>query len=162
MKLIFPSIGVVLYTYSLFAQTNYASLTGLVLDPTGCAVPKAKITARNTGTKVERAIVTGEDGNYFLPNIPPGAYEVEVQSQGFNRAVGNVRLETGKNERLDFHLTVGNLETSVQVESVAPPLSPGDAIVSTLISNRIISDVPQYLRSWDDLALLVPGVQGYR
>jgi hypothetical protein len=59
-------------------------------------------------------------------------------------------------------MTVGSEKTSVTVEAIAPQLSTQDATVGAVIDNNFITQFPLLLRGWDDLTILVAGVQGLR
>jgi hypothetical protein len=67
----------------LVAQSDNASISGIVKDQTGAAVANAKVTVRNEGTNFERIVNTNESGFYTVPNIPPGYYTVAVEMSGF-------------------------------------------------------------------------------
>jgi hypothetical protein len=64
-----------------FCQT--ASLNGLVLDPSGAAVPGADIRITETKTNAVRTILSGDSGSYQAPNLAPGDYPVTVEKTGF-------------------------------------------------------------------------------
>jgi len=68
----------------LWAQAEAgAQVSGVVTDPSGAAVPSAKITATQTEKGLTRMTVSGLDGFYVLPNLPVGPYGLEVQASGF-------------------------------------------------------------------------------
>ncbi|HYZ84690.1 MAG TPA: TonB-dependent receptor [Bryobacteraceae bacterium] len=146
----------------LVGQTQNASLSGLVLDPAGAMIAGATVRISQPQTGLQREAQTGENGLYNFESVPIGVYEISVEHTGFRRAVQKLTLETSQRARADFTLAVGELAETVTVESSAPQLSPNDASLSAVVDNTIISQVPQYLRSWDDLALTLPGIQGYR
>src|SRR6185369_2731505 len=75
-----------LATGALFAQTQAinGSIRGRVTDPTGAAVPQAKITVANADTGFTRSADASEDGYFVLPNLPLGTYSVTVQKTGLD------------------------------------------------------------------------------
>lgn len=147
---------------SLFAQVNTGSLTGIIQDVSGAAVPGAKVTIRSQQTNFERTTQSDDSGNYLFPGIPIGPYEVSVDASGFQRDTEKFTLEAGQRGRLDLRLAVAGFAESVTVEAASPRLSTDDASVSSVVDNTYVSKFPLYLRSWDDLLNLVPGVQGQR
>jgi hypothetical protein len=147
---------------SAICQVNTASLTGLVRDSTDAIIPDAKVTARNTATGLERDDQTNSTGYYFFANLPVGSYQVSIEKPGFQKAVSNVTLEATERGRQDFTLAVGAVSTIMNVEAAAPLLSPEDASLGTVVDNKYVTEYPLLLRSWDDLAILVAGVQGQR
>src|ERR1051326_3678394 len=63
----------------LQAQTvGSAQISGAVRDPSGAAVPNAKVTATQTDTGLVRSTVSGGEGNYVLTNLPVGPYRLEA------------------------------------------------------------------------------------
>src|ERR1044072_7017648 len=75
------------------AQTLYGSLTGNVTDPTGAAVPNAKVEALNVGTGILKGTQTDERGSYQFNDLQPGVYRVTVSAPSFaTRAVEGVNI----------------------------------------------------------------------
>ena len=70
-----------------------------------------------------------------------------------------VTLETAQKGRADFKLSVGQLQTTINVDSAAPQLAPQDSSVGSVVDNTYVSNFPLLLRSWDDLLNLAAGVQ---
>src|SRR5262245_58446445 len=60
-----------------------AALTGLVLDQTDARLPAANLTVTNDGTNAQRVVISGDDGRYLVPALPPGTYTVTAQYAGF-------------------------------------------------------------------------------
>lgn len=96
------------------AQVNTASLTGLVTDPTGASVSNASVTVKNKATTVESSATTDASGYYTFASLPVGAYTLQVELQGFKKAVQeNINLEVGQKARIDLSLEVGAVTESV-------------------------------------------------
>ena len=72
-----------LFTGSLFAQDFRATLTGIVTDPSGAAVPGATVKTTNVGTNAIKETKTTGDGVYTIPYLDPGVYNIEASSAGF-------------------------------------------------------------------------------
>jgi len=142
-----------------FGQVSSASLTGIVKDPSGSAVPNAKLTARSQTTNLERVAETDSAGNYYFGTLPIGTWEITVEHAGFQPQQATVTLEIAQKGRADFSLAVGQVQTTVTVEAAAPQLSPEDASVSSVVDNTYVSRFPLLLRSWDDLLNVAAGVQ---
>ncbi len=74
----------------------------------------------NTGTGIDRKTLTNQDGLYRADNLVPGIYAVKAASKGFSSlALDGVILETGATKTIDLTLTVGTVESTVTVQSVA-------------------------------------------
>lgn len=68
------------YSPVLRAQSRNASLTGRVTDPSKALIAEAKISAINTATNFRYETSTNASGEYYLPSLPPGLYQLEVES----------------------------------------------------------------------------------
>ena len=73
----------------LCAQTNTGTITGLITDGSGSALPEAVVTVRELSTNAAVKTVTNSVGNYTVPSLPPGAYELTVTARGFKRSTAN-------------------------------------------------------------------------
>src|SRR5207247_9827864 len=71
---------------SAFAQTGAASITGLLTDQSGAAVPAATVTATNQATNVPYTAVSNDAGNYPITSVPVGTYVVKAEQSGFKTA----------------------------------------------------------------------------
>uniref|UniRef100_A0A7V4XT89 TonB-dependent receptor n=1 Tax=Acidobacterium capsulatum TaxID=33075 RepID=A0A7V4XT89_9BACT len=143
----------------LQAQVNTASLSGLATDPTGAVVAHVTVTVTNPSTGYTRTTHTDGAGLYSMQDLPIGQYRVAVKAQGFSPESTSITLQVGERARQDFHMQIGSAQQTVEVQSSAPMLSPDDASIGTVISETTIEKTPLYLRNWDDLLRMVPGVQ---
>src|SRR5688572_26982787 len=71
---------------SLWAQTT-ATMTGSVKDSSGAIVPEATITIKHIETGSARTIQTDDGGNYRVPALRVGQYEVTAEKSGFKMLV---------------------------------------------------------------------------
>ena len=141
----------------LVAQT--AELSGIIFDPSGLAVPNAKVTVKRQATGASRDVTSNLEGLYSIPALAPGAYEITVEATGFRivKQAGIV-LEVDQRATLDLPLLIGSPSDSVTVEGSAPLLNTSDASVSTVIGNRFVENMPLNGRSFSSLIDLAPGV----
>src|ERR1051325_1369428 len=65
------------------AQSERGTITGVVHDASGAVVPDAKVAVVNQATKVSLEGATNEAGEYTMPNLQPGTYNVTVTKAGF-------------------------------------------------------------------------------
>ena len=103
----------------LTAQDISGTIGGTILDPTGAAVPNAKVIVTNTErNQVVRTITTETTGSYSVPFIPVGTYSVRVEANGFkNEERKGIVLNVADNLRINFALQVGSISDSVVVEA---------------------------------------------
>src|SRR5712664_1607329 len=83
------SAACLLLTLPLAAQEAAGRVVGVVTDPTGASIPKAKVTVTNTGTNTSNETQTADDGSYQVLLLPAGMYRVTAEAQGFRKVVTN-------------------------------------------------------------------------
>src|SRR5260370_38505453 len=141
----------------LIAQN--AELSGLVTDPSGLAVPGARVVVQSADTGATRTVSSNQQGEYSVPALIPGPYNITIEANGFKTVHQNgVVVEVDQRARLDFALTVGSNAESITVQGSAMLLNASDASVSTLIGNRFVENMPLNGRSFSSLINLTPGV----
>jgi hypothetical protein len=151
------ALAVLLLVTPAFAQPAVAALSGRITDPQSSPAPGATVTARNVDTAVRFTSISGADGRYALPMVPPGSYEITVELPGFApwRAAG-VTLQVGQDHQLDVRLAVAALQESVVVRNDSRVVSTA---VDGVIAAPQIQALPLNGRNFLELALLVPGNQ---
>lgn len=95
------------FIYRGETQTTTGSVTGNVTDSAGAPLPQAAIQLKNTSTGIVQNAVTDNSGNYIFALVPPGAYEINIERQGFQRFVRTFNLEVAQQARIDAQLPVG-------------------------------------------------------
>ena len=142
------------------AQSNRGRIAGQVTDSTGAAIPGAKITIENLGTHVQRVLEANGEGNYVDPNVDPGVYSLKVEAKGFKAAKRDrVQVEVGNDLKLDFQLNPGVVSEVVEVSGEAPLTEASNAVLSGVLSNQAINELPLQGRDFQNLLGLHPGVQ---
>jgi len=150
-------LALTLLTIPLLAQN--AEFSGLITDPAGLAVPRARVLVQSAATGATRSVLSNQQGEYSVPALQPGTYNVTVEANGFQTVHQNgVMLEVGQQARLDLALTVGSNTESITVPANASLLNTSDASVSTVIGNRFVDNMPLNGRSFSSLIDLAPGV----
>src|SRR5262245_35082348 len=160
-RVVFPLLvgGSLLYASTLAAQTVGGSLQGFITDASGAALPRAQVLILNIGTGATRELTTDDGGRYRVPILPPGNYEIHVTAGGFQTAVRRgIRLDIGRTIDVDLSLAVGAVEATVDVTAEAPRINLATGSVSGLVDDQQIRDLPLNGRSFQQLALLQPGV----
>lgn len=156
-----PAIVAILllaHSTQLRAQ-NFGEITGTVSDASGAVIAGANVTAKSNTTNQTRRAVANEAGNYSLPYLVPGAYDVTVETPGFKSAARKaVEIQVGAVARLDFHMEVGDVSQQVEVSGGAPLLNTETVALGTVIENRRIVDLPLNGRNYLQLVTLSPNV----
>jgi hypothetical protein len=141
------------------AQTGAASLTGIVTDDSGAAVPGATVTATDQATNVAYTGISNDAGNYTVSSLPVGTYIVRVELSRFKTAATKpIQMEAKQIVRLDFKLALGAVEETVEVTSETPVLQTETATVGQVISGTTLSALPLNGRNTGQLSLLLTGV----
>jgi hypothetical protein len=119
------------------AQSNLASISGIVTDPQNAVVPQANVTAANVETGVQTRFTTNSAGFYHLQNLPIGLYDLSVEHSGFRKYIREgITLTTGEQLGLDIKLELGSTGQSVTVSGEAPLIrsfsTPFTAVVNVV------------------------------
>lgn len=153
------SVGSILFllTPGLKAQTG--TISGIVADPSGAAIPDAKVTATLVLRNVTRTVQTNELGSYLFNAMPPGEYRVEAEKPGFRRLVRtDITLAINQNLRVDLALQLGELAQTVEVTAAAPLVDTRSPSLSSRVDDRRVQDLPLNGRNVIALAITLPGV----
>src|SRR5215216_4894104 len=138
------------------AQSNAADMQGTVRDSTGAVVPNATVTARNPGTNFSRSVTTNDEGFYRIINVPPGDYEVTVESPNFKKAVlPKVTVTIGQAANLDdITLEPGAISESVTIsDATSEIVETSKTAVATTIDQQRINNLPINERNYLSFAL---------
>ncbi len=157
-RTLLPAVAVGLlgsFQPTTFGQTIFATLMGTVVDSSGAAVPRAKVTAIHLDTNIKTVVESNELGNYTIAQLGAGVYEVRVQAAGFREFVArNVSLLSRDVRRLDVALEVGAVETRVQVTGGATLIETETSRISDTKGATQLKTLPlNASRIWEFLAL---------
>jgi hypothetical protein len=142
-----------------FGQMNSGDITGVVSDPTGAVVEGAAVVAVDAATQLKVSAVTNGAGQYLLAQLPPGAYSVTVNMQGFKPAANeHVLLHVNERLRQDFSLQLGDASQSMIVQVVPGLVESESAEIKDVIQNQQVAELPLKNREFLQLTLLSEGV----
>jgi len=144
---------------ALHAQSTNASLTGRITDPHKAVIKDATITVINTRTAVHYQGMTNETGAYYVSNLPPGRYRIEVEKLGFKAVIqSGVILHVQDALEVNFEMMLGSTSESVTVEGEAPLLDTESSTVGTVVEQRKANELPLNGRNVFNLIVLAPSV----
>jgi len=112
VKTILLLIILAVTTAPVWGQVNTGTISGTVRDSSGSAVAGATVTARNVGTSAERSVTSGDNGQYTIPGLLPGIYELTVTSTGFAKFTTRVEVTVASAVTVEPQLPVSNLTTT--------------------------------------------------
>jgi len=148
----------------LFSQTLWAQVSGeflgVVTDPSGSAVPAAKVELQNSQTGLVRQTSTDPTGNYEFLAVPAGdSYNVTVEARGFEKTVqSGLRLLVNQRFRVDFSLRVGQVTENVNVTGSPVQVESSSTQLGEVIQDQKVETLPLNGRSYIDLLGLQTGV----
>lgn len=143
-----------------YGQAVFGNIIGTITDPSGAAVPNAKVTVKSQtkGTSVQTT--TNASGNYTVTHLIPDVYSVSVENAGFKTLeFDNINVSADADSRVDGQFQVGSTTEQVQVTAEAPELKTDRADVSIEFNNRYVQDLPIMNRNFTSFELLSPGTQ---
>jgi hypothetical protein len=159
----FRRVAVLLTIMSIpgFAQDR-GTITGIITDASGSAVPDANIRVTNPQTGLTQRTITGGDGTFTVPYLPPGGYTVAAEKTGFKTAEATgIRVEVATTSRVDLQLQVGQVADTVEVTGVAPAVVSERSDLGRVVNTQTIIDLPLSISGGlrDNLAftILTPG-----
>ena len=127
----------------LKAQEYRGSISGTVTDPTGAAIPSAKVTAKNNGTNTSVTVGTTDQGTYTILDLEPGTYTVTAEANGFKILErDNIVVRTGVPLGLDLSLQVGNVSQTVTVTAETPILITDTGSGGTVLNSDLVGTLP--------------------
>lgn len=130
----------------LFAQN--ASVSGEVFDPQHAGIKGSAVTLTNIGTQVKVETRTDGRGDFILPPVVPGHYEIKAQAQGFAPTlVTGITLEVGGSKVFSLVLQVGAVAETIQVNDTPPELTTDRADRSIMIEPAFVESIPLNIRN---------------
>lgn len=142
------------------AQMSSADLKGAVRDPAKALISGATVTATHLATNISRSTTTSSTGDYRIPLLPPGEYDIKVEMKGFTAQLRRgVTLTVGQTAVIDFDLQVRQVSTQVEVVSGEIPVIEAERTQQAdTLTQKPIQNLPINGRNFLSFALLAPGV----
>jgi|HubBroStandDraft_6_1064221.scaffolds.fasta_scaffold02964_4 hypothetical protein len=144
----------------LWAQITSTAMYGQITDPSGAAVPEARVSVTNTDTNLTRTMQTNAEGEFRIELLPIGNYSLEITRRGFKKVVrSGIVLEVNVPARADAVLQPGDVSETVTVTERAPLIDTTSPEIGRTIQHEEIENVPLVNRNAYQLLELTPGVQ---
>ncbi len=162
LLLVFVSVA------SLSAQSNSASVTGTVTDPSGKPVQDAAVAVRNEASAAVSKGTTDAQGKYSVGSLPAGTYTIEVSAPAFALASHpGITLGAGGTQDVPVSLVLGSVSDAITVEanttaSVAAQLAPQDSLLEaatprTEIKPTFVTNFTSPIADFGELVQMAPG-----
>jgi outer membrane receptor protein involved in Fe transport len=135
------------------------AIGGTVQDPSGLAVPNAKVVIHSNATNAEQSVFTDDSGFFRAIHLQPSTYTVTITAAGFESFKSpEVIVQVGLLTDISPKLPVGSEAQTVEVLSEAPTINTTSPELANVINQRALQDLPVNNYRWSAYALLTPGV----
>lgn len=137
------SLVLFLVAPNVHAQEFRGTISGTVTDPSGAVVSNALVTVTETNTGTVNKTKSDASGQYVVPFLPPGTYNIAVELSGFKKFVRNaITLQSAEHPIIDVGLQLGNTQETVNVTSDAPLVDTANSSVGQIVSTAQVEDFP--------------------
>lgn len=157
IRAILPLIALVLASEHGTAQTITGAIRGHVGDAQGLALPGVGITATSTSLQGSRSTTSSENGDYLLPVLPPGIYQLRFELGGFRTLDQRVTLTAMQVLPVDVTLGLAAQQELVTVVGRSADVQTGTPQVAVTFSQDLMTALPT-TRDLNASLLLAPGV----
>ncbi len=138
-------------------------IAGTVTDPSGGGIPKVSVKITNTAQGLETKVTADEHGDFVLPSVAVGTYDILFEAKGFRseKRTGLV-VDSNANVRQNItlqlaeqtqELTVSDTAADAEVHVETASTQMGDVVIG-----KTMTEVALNGRSYTDLLALQPGI----
>lgn len=144
------------------AQGGSAGTTGTIFgrvsDASSSVLPGVTVTASSPALITPQTQVTGENGTYRFPAVPPGTYTLTFELPGFStvRREG-IQIALGFNATVNAEMAVATLQETVTVTGASPVIDTTATSVQQNFKLEQLNSIPNGRDMWALLAA-TPGV----
>ncbi len=148
------------WTPKAYGQAVYGSILGTITDPSGAAVPNAKVTVTDQRKGTSDQTTTNDSGNYSVTHLIPDTYTVRVEGTGFKSLeFKDVIVNADSGVDVNGQFQVGSTSEQVEVTAEAPQLKTDRSDVAIEFNEKYVEDLPILNRNFTSFELLSPGTQ---
>ena len=152
-------LAVFLCALPMHGQTaNTGAIAGTVSDPSGALVPRAAVVVNSQATQEERDLPTDAQGNFSVPFLTPGNYDLTVRAPGFEPLVLNsVQVQITEVSRLKLQLTISGEKKQITVSAKPPLVQTENATLGRVIDQETVVHLPLVDRNFTEILGLTAG-----
>src|SRR5712692_2079262 len=152
------ALFLLLMVLSASAQVQNGQFTGVVTDPSGAAIPNAKVTVINTGTNLSVSSTTNQAGAFTAKELPVGTYKITVEAPGFKTSSNaNLTVNAGTITHVDIKMQLGEAREIVEVTGEAAAVNTEDSKLASTVTSTQINNLPLNGRNVYDLMQMNTG-----
>src|SRR6202453_3797367 len=132
-------IALLFASFMLLAQVNTGSISGYVLDPSGKAIPGARVTLEDAARSLTRSLQTSAAGYYEFDTLPPAEYRLSVNAASFAQMTTQpVRVEVDQRVRLDLHTTLAGRGEHIAVTARAAGTNNDSSELGAVLDQSLV------------------------
>jgi Carboxypeptidase regulatory-like domain/TonB dependent receptor len=148
-----------LFSVVAWAQTQLATVSGTITDPSGAVVPGVSVTVVSQGTGSKRSVLTGTAGEFRFGGLPIGNYSLRVEKPGFQSQVREgVELNSAAEVTINSHLAIGDLSQQTTVNANAAAIDSTTSTSNGILPEQSLTELPLDNRDLFSAVMLEPGV----
>jgi Carboxypeptidase regulatory-like domain len=153
-------LAVLLCALPMRGQTaNTGAIAGTVIDPSGALVPRAAVVVNSQATQEERDLTADAEGNFSVPFLTPGDYDLTIRAPGFEPLVlKSVQVQITEVSRLKLQLTVTGVKEQTTVSAKPPLLQTENATLGRVIDEETVVNLPLVDRNYTEILGLTAGI----
>ena len=135
------------------------ALKGVVKSKAGKNLSAAAVVVRNLETGFVRTVRSTESGEYTVPLLPTGSYEVTVSAPGMKTIKDNrVVVTLGNTTIVNPTLDVAEASATVEVTAASAAIDTTQTGTVSYVDRKLVEEIPLVTRNFTDMAKLAPGV----
>src|ERR1700741_908756 len=156
LTILFCLCAAPIYTRAQTSTTG--SIAGVVSDPSGATIPVAEIVVKDQATEREFHATSDSAGNFRVPLLPPGKYNVNVTASGFKAlTIQDVVVQITEVTTVNAHLQIGTKSENITVTGAPPLLQTENATLGRVIDGDTIVNLPLVNRNYTQILGLTAG-----
>lgn len=153
------AVALILPCVALAQSITTGTVTGIVTDPSGAAIPDATVTLTSLATSASQTVHSGTRGDYRFAFVAPGGYRVQAAGTGFQpKAIRNLTVVAGQPVSANFQLAVASARQTVAVVETVTALQTQNADTTTTFNSRMLQNLPNPGGDLTYVAQTAPGV----
>src|SRR5580704_4633844 len=152
------AVLVALFSAGAWSQTQLATVSGTITDPSGALVPGVSVTIVSQGTGLKRSIATDTAGEYRFAGLPIGTYSLRIEKTGFQSQIREgIELTSAAEVAINSQLAIGDLSQETTVNASAA-IDSTTSTVEGLVPEQSLAELPLDNRDPFSAVALEPGV----
>src|ERR1700733_1914656 len=148
-----------LFSVGAWSQTQLATVSGAITDPSGAVVPGVSVTIVSQGTGLKRSALTDTAGEYRFAGLPTGNYSLRIEKTGFQSQIREgVELNSAAEVRINPQLAIGDLSQQTTVFANIAGIDSTTSTVTGRFPEHSLTELPLNNRDLFSAVTLEPGV----